>query len=374
MARKARGAWIAAGVAGLLALGSAASAASAATGAAGAPPVAPPHWHTVKTVKTNANADFTAVVATGKTTGWAFDGFLSPGGESAWERTGSVWKKMPFPGNSSEAIAVAAATSPSNVWAFGDNISYMSSRVLKWTGTKWAVVKTFGGDIYGASVLGPKDVWVFGLVPGFDPGIGVWHFNGTTWSQVGKGIAGGSALSDHDVWGFTATSVEHWNGHKWAATSVKSLLPPRQSGGLNDPQVVGILALADNNVYATGSSNAQDEGGPVVVLHYNGHTWGRVAEGNFGYGPNGVAQQSQTFSYDGKGGLWLAMDGPVDGTSYLVHYAGGKLTKAAVPGNPANLTISSVARIPGTTQQLAGGFTHPANDRTASSAVILQYS
>jgi hypothetical protein len=58
-----------------------------------------------------------------------------------------------------------------------------------------------------------------------------------------------------------------------------------------------------------------------------------------------------------------------------VHYAGGKLTKAATPGNPQTLTILSVSRIPGTTEQLAGGFTHKALDRgTNVVAVILQYS
>jgi len=70
----------------------------------------------------------------------------------------------------------------------------------------------------------------------------------------------------------------------------------------------------------------------------------------------------------------LPMDGPIGGTSYLVHYAAGKLTKAALPVNPATITIRSVARIPGTTQQLAGGFTHHSGDRTAIDAVILQYS
>jgi hypothetical protein len=54
-----------------------------------------------------------------------------------------------------------------------------------------------------------------------------------------------------------------------------------------------------------------------------------------------------------------------------VHYAGGKLTQAAV--NPAKLTIDSVSRIPGTTQMLAGGFTH-APDGTNVVAVLLQSS
>jgi hypothetical protein len=106
-----------------------------------------------------------------------------------------------------------------------------------------------------------------------------------------------------------------------------------------------------------------------VVLYYNGHKWTRVARGEFGYGPD-----HEQISYDGSGGLWLPMDGPAGGTSYLVHYAGGKLTKAAVPVNPATLTITSVARIPGTSEQLAGGHTRPADNRTATSGVLLEYS
>lgn len=359
--------WIAAGVAGLLATG----AATAAGATASTHPAPAPHWHIIKSVKTNSNGDFTAVVATGKTTGWAFDGFVSPGGESAWERTGNTWKKVAFPGKSNEYVAAAGATSPSDVWAFANGIFGTASRVLRWSGSKWGAVKSFGGDIWGASVLGSKDVWVFGHLAQFGaPAIGVWHYDGHTWKQIGKNIAGGSALSDRDVWAFSQTTVEHWNGRKWTATSVKSLLPAVQKDGLNDPQLVGILALSDRQVYALGSADAQDEGGPVVVLFYNGHKWTRVATGNFGYGPD-----HEQISYDGHGGLWLPMDGPVGGTGYLVHYAAGKLTKASVPVNPATLTVTSVARIPGTSEQLAGGFTHAAGDRGAKVvAVLLQYS
>jgi hypothetical protein len=121
----------------------------------------------------------------------------------------------------------------------------------------------------------------------------------------GNGDSSGSALNDHDVWGFTASSVEHWNGSTWMATSVNRLLPPKDPHGLNDPKVVGILALSDSNVYAIGNGNRQDEGGPVVVLHFNGHKWSKLATGEFGFGPD-----FQQFSSDGSGGLWLAMEGP----------------------------------------------------------------
>jgi hypothetical protein len=373
---RSRGSRITAGIAGLLIAGTAtagvASAASAAT-----PAAAGKHWRIIFTAPKVSPAlrdtqDFTAVVATGNTTGFAFDGIGAPGGETAWQRTGhtgAAWKKVPFPGKTNEEVAYAAASSPTNVWAFGNNL-FNGSRVLRWTGSKFAVVKTFGGSITAASVLGPKDVWVYGLPAGGGvPVIGVWHYNGRTWSRTGKNISGGSALNDHNVWAFTTTSVEHWNGHTWTATPVSRLLPPRDSRGLNHPQVVGILALSASNVYAIGNGNRQDEGGPLVVLHFNGHKWSKLAAtGQFGFGPD-----FQQFSSDGSGGLWLAMQGPAGGTSFLVHYAGGKFTKAAV--NSATVTVQSLSRIPGTTRQLAGGFTHASGDRFANVvAALWQYS
>ena len=143
----------------------------------------------------------------------------------------------------------------------------------------------------------------------------------------------------------------------------------RNPEGLNDPSVVGILALSSGNVYALGNGNAQDDGGPLVVLHYNGSKWAKVASGNYGYGPD--AQ----FSADGKGGLWLPMDGPVGGPSVLLHYSGGKLTKAVLPVSAATITIVATARVPGSAAQLAGGFTHAAGDRGKNvTAVLLQFS
>jgi hypothetical protein len=373
-----RGSRIAAGIAGLFIAGAAtagiATASSAATGAA---PAAAKHWRIVFRAPKVSPAEqftqgFTAVVATGKTTGFAFNGMGAgaPGGETAWERTGAAWKKVPFPGSSGESVDYAAASSPSDVWAFGDSQTLGAARVLRWTGSKFAVVKTFGGPIWGASVRGPKDVWVYGLAPAgfaFDaPDIGIWHYNGHTWTRAGKNISGGSALNDHDVWGFTTTSVEHWNGRQWTATSVKSLLPPKApKPAHSNPQVVGILALSDRNVYAIGNGTYQAVGGPVVVLHFNGRSWSKLATGQFGFGP--FWQQS---SSDGSGGLWLPMATGLNGT-FLVHYADGKITKAAV--NAATLTVDSVSRIPGTTQMLAGGFTH-APDGTNVDAALLQAS
>ncbi len=133
--------------------------------------------------------------------------------------------------------------------------------------------------------------------------------------------------------------------------------------------MAGILALSNTNVFALGSGNAEDEGGPLVVLHYNGHKWTRFAEGQFGNGPQAE------FSYDGNGGLWLPMQGASGGTSYLVHYSNGKLTKAALPVAAATITVSAVSRVPGSTAQIAGGFTHTAGNLGENVVgVLLKYS
>jgi hypothetical protein len=347
---------MAAAVAGLAALGC--TGASAATS---------PSWRVVKSVHSGVTGDFTAVVATGPTTAWAFNGNPVADREvpAAWARHGSTWTRVSFPGRSGEEVVAAGATSPSDVWAFTNAGS--GSRVLRWDGHRWALLRTFPKPIGGAAVRTGHDVWVFGQ-PGIIEQLGAWHYNGHGWSQVAGHLDGGSALAANSVWAFSGTNVDHWNGRTWASTSVKRLLPPRQQ--LNDPGLTGIYARSAGDVYAVGNGNRQDEGGPAVILHYNGHTWRKVAEGSFGYG----TLPSQQISPDGRGGLWLPMPGVLGAPSYLVHYAAGRLSTAALPAGARSVSVGSVARIPGTDQALAGGFTH-ARDNTLANvvAVILQY-
>jgi hypothetical protein len=375
MSRKV--AWIAAGVAGLLAAGGVTAAAAAAAPPA-APPVAAPHWHIVfKSAKPDPASAFTAVVATGKTSGWAFDGtFGGPAGPTAWRRSGTTWKKAAFPGKITEEVVAAGAASPSDVWAFTQDFHTGGSRVLRWTHGKWAVAKTFSRQIGGASVLAGNDVWVFGepVAPG--SGLGAWHYNGHAWKQVGKNLLGGSALSATSVWAYSGTSVDHWNGGAWTGTSVKSLLPAKTT--LNHPAVTGIIALSATNVYAIGNGNQMDEGGPTVILHYDGHKWARAsksASGNFGFGSGAFAAVTQQVSPDGSGGLWLPMPGLGGQRSFILHYTGGKLIAAKLPVSALGIGVGSISRIPGTTQQLAGGATYAAgNPGTSQFAVLLQYS
>ena len=358
---------VAAGAAGLLVIGAAtAGTAMATTG----PAAAGPSWKIAKSAKLGSEGQITAVVATGKTTGWAFAGSDFSAAPAAYQYSGASWRKVAFPGNKDEQVVTAGATSPSNVWAFTQGFG-TASRVLRYNGRSWSVVRTFSNQIQDATVLASNDVWVYGEegISGVQAALGVWHYNGSSWRQVSKSIQGGSALSATNVWAFNGVSVEHWNGAKWTATSVKSLLPAKNPEGLNNPGVAGILALSNSNVFALGSGGTEDEGGPLVVLHYNGKKWAKVAQGQFGAGP------SAEFSSDGNGGLWLPMFGPEGGSGYLVHYANGKLIKATLPVAQPKITVSAIARVPGSVDQIAGGFTHAANNLGASVvAVLLKYS
>jgi hypothetical protein len=95
-----------------------------------------------------------------------------------------------------------------------------------------------------------------------------------------------------------------------------------------------------------------------------------VAEGNFhSYGTG------QQISSDGSGGLWLPMPGASGSSSSMVHYAAGQLTQVPLPVSGAKIRIDSVANVPGTTQDLAGGVTHAANNPASKVvAIILQFS
>lgn len=363
--RAAAGAAVLLATAGLVA-GAAAAPARAAAGTAGH---TAPSWKVVKKVP---GEDFTAVVATGATGGWAF-GTGTPGTNqrpTAWRRSGSSWTKAPFPGERSEVVIAAEATSATGVWAFTTGGS--QSRALQWNGRSWTVKHTFSQPIGGAAVISPADVWVFGQpsFPSTPAGFGSWHYNGHTWTHVtsGHGLEGGSGRSAHDVWAFDGTDVAHWNGSAWSRTSVAGLLPAAQKSHLNDPAVTGIFEQSANSVYATGNGNQQDDGGPLVLLHWNGHRWSKVAGGLFGFD----VQPGQPMASDGHGGLWIPMAGPEGGTdAHLLHFAGGHLTTAAIPGGPSRTSIATVAQIPGTAEVLAGGFSHAAGNAGLGDAGVL---
>jgi hypothetical protein len=218
-------------------------------------------------------------------------------------------------------------------------------------------------------VISPDNVWAFGAPSMPVAQLGAWHYNGRTWTKVasGKGLGGGSAVSANDVWAYDGTDVANWNGTTWVRTNLASLLPA--SDGQNDPMVTAVYAQSASNVYAIGTGNYNDGGWPTVVLHYNGHHWSQVAEDHTGT----AFQVPQEVSPDGHGGLWITAPGFSGNVSAVLHYSGGHLTNTPFPVSAARIDVLSIAPVPGTSQVLAGGYTHPAgNPGLNPVAVILQ--
>ncbi len=305
-----------------------------------------PSWLIVKRVHSGDNGEFAAVTAAGKSVIWAFDAGNTP---AAWRRTGPTWKKFAVPG----PVDSASATSAGNVWAMTQ-----SGQVLHWNGTGWVINHVFPGGRQ-LQALGTRDVWVFGAA---------WeHYNGRTWSRVtsGRGQLNVSALSDNDIWAVGPSTVAHWNGHVLARASVKNLLPSKAE--LDDPRLVGIFAQSKHSIWAIGNGDTQDAGGPLFILHGNGHGWHRAIVGGLGsYGGAVVA-------VDGHGGLWIPLNGASGQPTTMAHFSHGKLTTASLPVAGRQIAIESVALIPGTTEAIAGGFTH-STVFTNIVSTVLQYS
>ena len=117
---RSRGSWITAGIAGLLIAGTATAGVASAASAA---PAAGKHWRVIFTAPKvspglQVTQDFTAVVATGATTGFAFDGIGAPHGETAWQRTGAAWKqRAAWSGTPGAGLGYGVALSPDGTLA-----------------------------------------------------------------------------------------------------------------------------------------------------------------------------------------------------------------------------------------------------------------
>jgi len=302
--------------------------------------------------------NFTAVTATSKSNAWAFES--SSGGTSAWRLGPSGWTPAAFPGG---PVAAAGASSASDVWTI--TADGAKSKALRWNGSGWVSAGTIRAEIAAVTVVSSSDVWAFAL-PFFPSRGSAWHYNGTRWSRVasGNGLISGSALSPRNVWAVGGEAVAHWNGHTWSRTSVAGLLPANTM--LSHSAMVGIYAASSRNVWALGTGGREDEGGPTVLLHYNGHHWSRAAI-NLSGNPSQLVP-------DGTGGLWVPVPSQ-DGVPFeMLRYSGGHLRAVSMPVSGARLDVLAVAAVPHSAETLGVGFTHKKNNAGLGIAgVILSY-
>jgi hypothetical protein len=355
---------VTAAAAALTAAAACALAIPASASVAHVPAAVPASWKIIKYVHGGGGPEFSAITATSKSSAWAFEAFPESSAKPvAWRLSGSTWSKVSFPGRRGEQVAAAGSSSAGNVWAI--TVAGSRSRALRWNGTTWASTGSLRTDADNVTVISRSDVWIFGS-PDVPSHPGAWHYNGHTWSRVasGHGLTSGSALGHRSVWAVGGKSVAHWNGHTWSRTSVASLLPANTT--LSQSSLVGIYARSSRNVWAVGTGGREDEGGPTVLLHYNGHAWSHVATELSG-NPAQVVP-------DGSGGLWIPVPS-VNGTEFqMLRYSSGRLRPAALPISGRRLNVLAVAAIPHTNETFGAGFRHRTNNLGLGDvAALLEY-
>ena len=313
-------AMLAAGLAGLapVALTGSATAATAAASSTAA-------WHVATSTKT---AFLTSVTAPSVTNIWALGTGSVPGNPSEgvpfglhWN--GSSWTKASFPqAISKTGIGCAGATAPNDIWAFAGTSSAggdaAAAGALRLVNGRWKLVKAFpAGIVTSCLVLSPTDVWVFGDAH-VAPGVGLWHLNGTTWTNITGlpyALANASAISAGDVWAegddsFGFPVVSRWNGRSWVRNTALTAALPKPSSS-RELFIDGITAISDSNVWLRvlvttfSGGNRSDS---LLVLHWNGSSWLKVGPSNPGYFLPGAVR-------DGHGGWWSVI--PADSFGHL---------------------------------------------------------
>ncbi len=360
--RRGRAARVAAaGTAGVLAVsGIAAASAAAATPASAT-------WRIVKRVHAGDSSEFTAVAPLGSRGGWAF---LTENGVTAYKRSGSSWTKVPFPHKPGEWVVAARALSSTDAWAF--TASGLTTRAVRWNGHSWKAEHNFAYSVTGAAVISQDNIWAFTNSYAPDRG-GAYHYNGHSWKHVGSGFGlnGGSASSAGNVWAFGGEKVAHWTGSAWKLTSVKHLLPKTVPGPRSYPAVVAMWAQSAHSVWAFGDGNNVDEGGPIVLLHYNGRSWKKVASASRTQ-KMGRSDSDGAISPDGHGGLWIPVEAGAQ-AFLLLHYTDGKFKVAKLPVPDTQIDLWAIAAIPGSHGgELAAGFT-ASSSHSVAVGTILQY-
>jgi hypothetical protein len=300
---------------------------------------------------------------------WAFgasqpDGATPSGGPVAENWNGTKWQAATLPSGLSDTITAASAPSATDVWAVTD----LSGTVLHYNGTAWSVAKQFseptGGlplELTGVTAFSPTNVWVWGS-PGEGPGLGTWHLQGTTWTQVtgtGGEVAAASALSPMDIWAVGGNStapqdiIVNYNGTAWQQAT---------SSALDNVQFTpSILALSATNVWTAGQVISGSTSVPYL-LHMSGTTWTRVKV------PWNV--NLSRIASDGSGGLWVTAStlGTAGNQWWVLHR-----TKAGVWSRSkiaASDQIYGITSVPGTSSLWGAGSQQVTS---GSNAVIWAY-
>ncbi|PSL00759.1 hypothetical protein CLV63_101235 [Murinocardiopsis flavida] len=332
--------------------GAAGAFALAAVAALAAPAQAAPQWTQVHG-SAELGGSFDAVAAVDGANIWAFGDDSAQNDGATWVHRwdGEKWQKEATPDGWSVVPSTADASAADDVWAAGRSPEGGASS-LHFDGDKWEAIELDPAltptDI---EAIDPDNVWMLAKpVDGYDRAT---FFDGEIWRDYPAPAAHNalSAVSADDVFAVGGgdggqPGVERWDGEKWTPMEVPKVDLP---GGEASAVFEDVFARSADDVWAAGGVSWKD-GDDVnhsrpLLAHFDGDAWSIVeTEGDAAY--DAVAD-------DGDGGLWLN-EGSWNPT-FVHRTAGGETTRQQLTDDKYDLSIPTLAHVPGGNGAVAVG-------------------
>jgi hypothetical protein len=311
---------------------------------------AAPTWRLVQWFPSTTG--LTAVAAVSRRNAWAVGQAGKAGSAAVFHWQGKTWKRVTVRGLSPRLTLMnVEATSASDVWIFGINRSGQYV-VRRNDGKSWTSVPVPPASVNVATVvvLGADNAWWWGQSTG-PAGSTIWHWNGKVWSATTvRGDITDVAGAGRTVWVATQptasparATILRWTGSGWRSMA----FPDKRR--LYWPQVA---------VAANGQGWVQDAPvrGQWSVYHWTGRAWQRIKVPAYVNGR--PVSMTNLMTFDGHSGVWF------QGT---VHWNGRRWIVPAM--SPSSLTIfamqAPVAPIPRTTGTWGIGFINTSRTATA---------
>jgi hypothetical protein len=336
-------------------------------------------WRVIRVLGPADNA-LNSVAPISRAQAWAGGWELVGGFEEpvTYHLAGGKWHKLVPPGGRGVFVNSLSATSASNVWATESD----APTVLKLGRHGWVAHAIPAGRdqilIDGGVTTGPTGNWALY----YDETTGKGYasrFDGKRWhrqllpvpatADSDYGLV--SASSASNIWALAFAGGKpaalHYNGKKWRITTFPAGLAAK-SLTLSPEQ---ILAVSPTSVWVSIATSSVKPG-PLVLLHWNGKRWSKVA---------GKSRPAATLpgpmASDGRGGVWMAAVGGLSTSPglLLLHYSGGRWSADKVPAYKGHLLgIGALHLIPGTRSVLGTAEILIKNSEADAGSAVLEYN
>jgi hypothetical protein len=203
---------------------------------------------------------------------------------------GTKWSIVaPPPGSTGATLeSVTSVPHTQEIWVSGEQTwptAWHWDGSIWWTGMVVPAPDARSAVLGSISAAASNDVWAAGTDqnPSHGPFGFVDHWNGSTWTRIAVRAAEQfsvfsaiDARTSSDVWvvggesltpyAFNHVLAEHWNGVRWHQESI-----PDPVGLL--PNLTGVSALDNTNVWVSGSVLAGRRSTNTVIEHWTGTAW-----------------------------------------------------------------------------------------------------